>query len=131
MGGSLGTYGLPVFLLATLGFLKQARLRRTALFFLPWVYLQPLFANNLDRLLVFGFIVVIPLAVAGLRWFASRFQLAGWMTIGYAALPFFFLMSKNGYMSSSREQQLIGLVVWSIIVFVARRKTRNPESVKT
>jgi Mn2+/Fe2+ NRAMP family transporter len=85
MGGTIGTYGLLVLMLATLGFLKQARLRRTALFFLPWVYLQPLFANNLDRLLVFGFIVVIPLAVAGLRWFVSRFQLAGWMTIGYAA----------------------------------------------
>ena len=85
-----------------------------------------MFAKNLDRLLVFGFVIVIPLAVAGLRWFAAKYQLAAWMTIGYVALPFLFLLWKTGYMSVSREQQLIGLVVWSIVVFVARRKKSGP-----
>jgi len=125
-GGTTGTWGVMVLLLAILGIRREPRLRRAALFFLPFVYLQPMFAKNLDRLLVFGFVIVIPLAVAGLRWFAAKYQLAAWMTIGYVALPFLFLLWKTGYMSASREQQLIGLAVWSIVVFVARWKKSGP-----
>ncbi len=126
LGGTTGTWGVPVFLLAILGFLQEPRLRRAAVFFLPFVYLQPMFANNLDRLLVFGFVIVIPLAVAGLRWFSTRYQLAPWMTIGYVALPFLFLLLKTGYLPASREQQLIGLAVWSIVVFMVRRRKSGP-----
>ena len=126
LGGTIGTWSVLVFLLAIIGFYRQPRLRRGAVFFLPFVYLQPMFAINLDRLLVFGFVIVSPLAVVGLRWFATKYQLATWMTTGYIALPFLFLLMKNGYMPASREQQLIGLAVWSIIVFIVRRKKSGP-----
>lgn len=131
LGFSTGTWGVPTLIMAMLGFWHDPRLRRTALFFLPFVYLQPLFANNLDRLLVFGFIVVIPLAVAGLRWFAQRYRLAAWMTIGYAALPFLFLLMKNGYHPWGWKLQLIVVGVWSLIVMVARKISIGSTTVET
>ncbi|MCK9995004.1 MAG: hypothetical protein KAH56_01855 [Candidatus Krumholzibacteria bacterium] len=131
LGGTVGTWGILIFILALLGLRHQRGLGRAAIFFLPVVYIQPLFAINRDRLLVFGFILVIPLAVAGMRWIATRYKLSRWMTIGFVTLPFLFLLLKNDFRPASLKLQLMLLAFWSAVVFFAGWMKSRPVSAET
>lgn len=121
-GATLGTWGVLVLGLAFFGGLERRDYARATLLFLIFVYLQPL----VDRVLVFGFLGVIPLATSGLRRLSTRFQLAPWMRVGYVAVPFVLLLTKGAsYHPASPEQRLLGLFLWSVVVFFALRR-RHP-----
>lgn len=120
-GGTLGTWGVLVLLLMLFGIGKSADLALRCLPFIVLVYLQPLFAENVDRLLVYGFIMVIPIAVEGFRQLSRKAGLAPWMIMGAAAIPFILVAIKSGYQSPSPEQQLLVLAVWTVLIVLVKR----------
>ena len=120
-GGTLGTWGVLVLLLMLFGIRKSADFALRCLPFIALVYLQPLFAENVDRLLVYGFIMVIPIAVAGLEQLAVAAGLAPWMTAGTVLIPFMLVATKSGYQSPSPEQQLLVLAVWTVLIVLVKR----------
>ena len=91
--------------------------------FLFLVYLQPFFAINVDRLLVLGFLAIIPIASIGLARVAEKLRLARWMVAGYVAIPYLLLLLKSSgnFNPPSPERNLLFLVIWTVVVFVARR----------
>ncbi len=115
-GGTVGTWGVLIPVLVVLSGRKGGRIFMRALPFLVLVYIQPLFAKNVDRLLVLAFIAVIPAAVEGLRNVTIRFRLSRWMAAGYILIPFILVALKSGYNPPSPEQQLAVLTGWTIIV---------------
>ncbi|MCZ6766964.1 MAG: hypothetical protein O7D32_08525 [bacterium] len=115
--GTTGTWGLAVPVLAIVGCFRDRRFARASLAFLVLVYIQPTF----DRLLVYGLVVVIPLAVVGLRQIAARFALRPWMTWTLVLIPYVLILLKENYQSPPPEQRLIVIVLWLIAVLIARR----------
>ena len=118
-GGTVGTWGVLIPILIVLSGRKGGRILLRALPFLVLIYIQPLFAKNVDRLLVFAFIALIPVAVEGLRNVTRRFRFSRWMTAGYIIIPFILTALKSGYNAPSPEQQLAVLAGWTIIVAIA------------
>ena len=118
-GGTVGTWGILIPLLIVLSGKKGGIILLRALPFLVLVYIQPLFAKNVDRLLVLAFIAFLPAAVEGLRNVTERFRLTNWMTGGYVLIPFVLVALKNGYNPPSPEQQLAVLAGWTIVVAVS------------
>ena len=115
-GGTFGTWGIVVLVLAVLGSRHERRFAGAAMVFLALVYAQPLFALNLDRLIVYGLVVVIPLALVGLRQLTARFALGPWMTWTLVLIPYALILLKENYQSPSPEQRLILIVIWLAIV---------------
>ncbi len=126
-GGTVGTWGVLILALILLLGRKGGRILLRSLPFLVLVYIQPLFAKNIDRLLVFAFLAVIPTAAEGIRYATLRFRLVRWMAGGYILIPFILTALKSGYNSPSPEQQLAVLAGWTIIIAVSmtqrKRKT--------
>lgn len=121
-GATLGTWGVLILGLAFFAGSERRNYARATLLFLVFVYLQPL----VDRLLVFGFLGMIPLAISGLRRLSTRFQLSPWMTAGYVAVPFVLLLTKGAsFHPASPEQRLLGLFLWTVVVFVSLRWGRS------
>jgi hypothetical protein len=120
-GGTLGTWGVLVLALLLFGLKKRVDFALRGLPFLVLVYMQPLFAANVDRLLVYGFIIVIPIAVTGLEQLARSARLSPWMTAGTALIPFVLIAIKSGYQSPSPEQQLLVLALWAAIIVLVKR----------
>ena len=125
--GTVGTWGVG---LLTAGIMSGAAGRRwiiRALPFLALVYLQPFFATNVDRLLVFGFLAVIPLSVLAWSRIRERFQLRPWMTIGYAATGYSLLLfqGRSNFNSPSPEKELLVLAAWTAVVAVVRIRSRK------
>jgi hypothetical protein len=127
-GGTVGTWGILLLALPFFSGRDGGKLAIRSAPFLVFVYMQPFFAVNVDRLLVMAFIVVIPLAVGGLRRIASKMGLSLWMTAGYAFVPFILIVLKGGYQSPSPEQRLLALALWTIPVAAVKRyhKRKNP-----
>ncbi len=115
-GGTVGTWGVLISLLIVLSGRKGGRILLRTMPFLVLVYIQSLFAKNVDRLLVFAFIALIPAAVEGLRNMTTRFRLSRWMAGGYVIIPFILVALKSGYNPPSPEQQLAVLAGWTIFV---------------
>ncbi len=124
-GGTVGTWGVLILALLAFSDRKGGRILLRALPFLILVYLQPLFAKNVDRLLVLAFIAMIPAAVESLRYVTARFRLTRWMAGGYIVIPFILTALKSGYNSPSPEQQLAVLAGWTIIVAVSISKQKK------
>jgi hypothetical protein len=120
-GGTLGTWGILALLLFLLGLRNRVDFALRGLPFLVLVYAQPLFAANVDRLLVYGFPVVIPIAAAGLERLALAARLGPWMTAGTALIPFVLIAVKSGYQPPSPEQQLLVLAVWAAFIVLVKR----------
>jgi len=121
-GATLGTWGVLILGLAFFAGPERRGYARATLLFLAFVYLQPL----VDRVLVFGFLGMIPLATSGLRRLSTRFRLSPWMTAGYAAVPFVLLLTKGAsYHPASPEQRLLGIFLWTIVVFISLRWMRH------
>ena len=119
-GGTVGTWGIAALILP---FFCSKRGRGFALRSLPFlllVYLQPLFAVNVDRLLVLAFLVVIPLSVDGIGTIRRRFNLTHWMIAGYVVIPYVLILIKSGYQSPSPEQRLLILAIWTIIIVLVK-----------
>jgi hypothetical protein len=120
-GGTVGTWGVLIPALVLLSGRKGAGMLLRALPFLVLVYMQPLFAGNVDRLLVLAFPAVLPVSIAGLRSARERFGLERWMTAGFVLLPFILVSIKRGYHPPSPEQQLAVLAGWTLIVLVYKK----------
>jgi len=120
-GGTVGTWGIVVLVLAVVGCFHDRRFARAAMIFMVLVYIQPLFALNLDRLLVYGLVVMIPLAVVGLRQVARRFDLRPWMVWTLALVPYALVLSKENFQSPPPEQRLLVIAVWFAVVLVVKR----------
>ena len=118
-GGTVGTWGVLIPALIVLSGKKGSRILLRTLPFLVLVYIQPLFAKNVDRLLVLAFIAFIPAAAEGLRNVTTRFRLTRWMAGGYVIIPFVLAALKSGYNPPSPEQQLAVLAVWTMIVVIS------------
>lgn len=118
-GGTVGTWGVLIPALILLSGKKGGRILLRALPFLILVYIQPLFAKNVDRLLVFAFIAMIPASVEGLRRMTDRFLLSRWMAGGFIIIPFILTALKSGYNPPSPEQQLAVLAGWTTIVAIS------------
>lgn len=127
-GGTLGAWGVLTLVLMLLGLRRSAGFALRSLPFIALVYLQPLFAENVDRLLVFGFLVVIPIAVAGLATLASAARLAPWMTALTALVPFVLVAAKSDYQSPSPEQQILVLALWTILIVIVKRSQVRREA---
>jgi hypothetical protein len=128
-GGTVGTWGVLIPALMILGGRKGGRILLRALPFLVLVYSQPLFAKNVDRLLVLAFIAFIPAAVEGLRNLTDRFRFSRWMAGGYVLIPFILTAFKSGYNPPSPEQQFAVLAGWTVIVAVSlavKKKKTGP-----
>jgi hypothetical protein len=121
-GGTVGTWGVAILVLLLFSGARGRSLLLRALPFLMLVYAQPLFAGNLDRLLVLAFPVMIPVAAVGLGRLRLRFGLERWMTAGFALIPFILTALKDGYNSPSPEQQIAGLAVWTIVIILFRKR---------
>ena len=126
-GGTVGTWGVLIPALLMLSGRKTGGILLRALPFLVLVYIQPLFAKNVDRLLVLAFIAVIPAAVESLRNLIARFRLTRWMAGGYIVIPFILTALKRGYNPPSPEQQLAVLAGWTILVaaYILNRKKKT------
>ncbi len=126
-GATVGTWGVGLLIVALFSG-RQGRdwLVRSAPF-LALVYLQPFFAINVDRLLVLGFLATVPLACMGWERVMGHFHLSRWMVVGYASIAYFLLLAKKGnnYNSPSPEQELLLLAVWTLVVFLKRRRFRS------
>ena len=121
-GATLGTWGVLILVLPFFAGADRRDYARGALLFLAFVYVQPL----ADRVLVYGFLAMIPLATAGLRRLSTRFELTTWMTAGYVAVPFVLLLTKGAsFHPASPEQRLLALLLWSGVVFVSLRMKRS------
>lgn len=120
-GGMVGTWGIIVAALAVVGCFYERRFARAALVFLVLVYVQPLFALNLDRLVVYGLVVVIPLALVGLRGITARFALRPWMTWTLVLIPYVLILLKENYQSPSPEQRGLIITLWLAVVLIVRR----------
>ncbi|MCK4548695.1 MAG: hypothetical protein KAU49_00950, partial [Candidatus Krumholzibacteria bacterium] len=118
-GGTVGTWGVLLPVLIVMSGKKGGRILLRFLPFLVLVYIQPLFAGNVDRLLVLAFIALIPAAVEGLRYVTIRFQFSRWMAGGYLLIPFILAALKSGYNPPSPEQQIAVLTGWTIIVIAS------------
>ncbi len=114
--GTVGTWGVLMPLLIVLAGRKGGRILLRAMPFLVLVYIQPLFAKNVDGLLIFAFIALIPAAVEGLRNMTTRFRLSRWMAGGYVIISFILIALKSGYNPPSPGQQLAVLAGWTILV---------------
>jgi hypothetical protein len=131
-GVTVGTWGIVALLLP---FFCSKRGRGFALRSMPFLLLvlaQPLFAINVDRLIVPAFPIVIPLAMNGLEDIQHRFRLSQWMVLGYVAIPYILILIKSGYQSPSPEQRLLILAIWTLIIFIVKlRLRRNPVKVES
>jgi hypothetical protein len=119
-GATVGTWGIVAL---ALPFFCSKRGRSLALRSIPFLLLvlvQPLFAVNVDRLVVLGFPVVIPIAMDGLDHVQRRFRLSSWMVLGYVAIPYILILAKSGYQSPSPEQRLLILAMWTIIISIVK-----------
>ncbi|NIM18830.1 MAG: hypothetical protein GTO64_01060 [Candidatus Latescibacteria bacterium] len=119
-GGTVGTWGILVLALPFFSGREGWGIALRSLPFLALVYMQPFFAVNVDRLLVFAFPVVVPLAVKGLRRIARKLELSRWMVVGYALIPLVLILIKSGYQSPSPEMRLLALAIWSLPVVAAK-----------
>jgi len=123
--GTVGTWGVSLLVACSLaGQLGRAWFLRSVPF-LTLVYLQPFFATNVDRLLVLGFVAIIPLAAMGWSRMLVRFGLAPWMAVGYVLIPYALLLVKKGtrYNSPAPEQELLFLALWTTVVWLSKRRT--------
>lgn len=130
-GVTVGTWGifalLPPFFCGKRG--RSLALRSIP--FLLLVLAQPLFAVNVDRLVVLAFPIVIPLGMEGLENIQRRFGLSHWMLLGYVAIPYVLILIKSGYQSPSPEQRFLILAIWTIIIlFVKWFRGRNLERIE-
>jgi len=122
-GGTVGTWGVVPLVLLCFSGAPGRDLALRSIPFLVLVYAQPFFATNVDRLLVLGFLAVVPIAVMGLKRAAEKFQLARWMVVGYTIIPYALLLAKSrrSFNPPSPEKSLLFLVIWTMIVFAAKR----------
>jgi hypothetical protein len=125
--GTVGTWGVGLLLLGLASGAAGGRWLLRAAPFLVLVYLQPFFATNVDRLLVFGFLAVIPLAVMGWTQVRERFNPPPWAIIGYAAIAYLLLLVKGrtNFNSPSPEQELLALAAWTVVVLIVTRRNRT------
>jgi len=125
-GGTVGTWGVGLLLVSLFSHAQGRTWFLRSLPFLALVYVQPFFAINVDRLLVLGFVAMIPLATMGWKRLVDRFHLVPWMTVGYVLIPYGLLLAKNpnSYNSVSPEKEVLFLAIWTVIVWLARRLTR-------
>jgi hypothetical protein len=121
--GTLGTWGVALLMLLPFSGRQGRDLAVRSIPFLVLVYAQPFF----DRLLVLGFLAVVPIGVMGLRRVREKFQLSRWMVVGYAAVPFALLLAKSSrnFNPPSPEQTLLVLLIWTTIVLTAKRVRRG------
>jgi len=122
-GGTVGTWGVELLILGVLSGREGWRWMLRVLPFLIVVYTQPLFAINVDRLLVLGFPAVIPWAMMGWKYLRKRFRLKPWMMIGYSCLPYLLLVTKerSSFNSPAPEKELLFLAGWTGLVLATRR----------
>jgi len=126
-GGTVGTWGILIPVLLVMSGRRGAGILLRALPFIVLVYAQPLFAGNIDRLLVLAFLAFIPAAVEGLGRVTERFSLERWMAGGAVLVPFILTAVKKGYNSPSPEKQLAVLAGWTVFIaaYIAARKRKT------